>query len=125
MAPGLVSYDEATRTVRFAPSAPLAPSTTYTVTPAATDASGAGLAEGSSWTFTTRAEDRPEGECPCSLFPESRVPTIASDADSALVTLGVSFTPAVDGPVTAVQFYKGAGNTGAPPLGKASVRERM
>ncbi|WP_164515429.1 DUF4082 domain-containing protein [Microbacterium sp. 10M-3C3] len=109
---GTLSYDATTRTARFAPASALAASTAYTVTPAATDASGVTLADGSAWTFTTRAADRAAGDCPCSLWNESRTPTIASDADADLVTLGVAFTPSVDGTVTALKFYKGAANTG-------------
>lgn len=59
--------------------------------------------------------------CPCSVFGNSAVPTrwtsetspatTASDDPSA-VELGLRFTPAADGYVTGVRFYKGAGNTG-------------
>jgi hypothetical protein len=111
-ASGTVSYDAAARTVRFAPTVPLAPATTYTATPAAKDTQGVSLAAGSAWTFTTRSEDRAEGDCPCSLFSESRTPEIVNAADPARVTLGVTFSPSVNGTVTAIRFYKGAGNYG-------------
>jgi len=40
------------------------------------------------------------------------VPGTASAADATAVELGVAFTPAVAGSVTAIRFYKGAGNGG-------------
>jgi hypothetical protein len=41
------------------------------------------------------------------------VPPTPADPDSERVELGVKFKPAVNGVVTGVRFYKGAGNTGA------------
>ncbi|MFC8682211.1 DUF4082 domain-containing protein [Microbacterium ureisolvens] len=110
---GTVSYDAASRKATFTAGAALLPSTKYVVTVAAADTAGVQLEETAPWTFTTRAEDRPEGDCPCSLFSESRVPTVASAADSALVTLGVKFSPTTAGVVSAIKFYKGSANLGA------------
>lgn len=109
---GVVSYDAATRTARFAPATAYAPSTTYDVAIQATDAQGVALAADSGWRFTTQAQDLPEGTCPCSLFSESRRPAIASDADTSRVTLGVGFTSSLEGSVTALKFYKSAANNG-------------
>jgi hypothetical protein len=50
--------------------------------------------------------------CPCSFFEPSAVPTHESFSDSAAVEVGMKFTPEVDGVVSAIRFYKGAGNTG-------------
>ncbi|WP_109209662.1 MULTISPECIES: DUF4082 domain-containing protein [Microbacterium] len=110
---GAVSYDAASRKATFTPAAALQPSTKYVVTPAAVDANGVGLESGAAWSFTTRAEDRPVGDCPCSLFSESRVPTVVSAVDSALVTLGVKFSPTTAGVVSAIKFYKGSANLGS------------
>ncbi|WP_344059087.1 DUF4082 domain-containing protein [Microbacterium pumilum] len=111
--PGSVSYDAPTKTATFQPTGTLAPATAYTVTLAATDTSGVSVAANSGWTFTTQAADLPVGTCPCSLFSESIRPVVDSDTDTALVTLGVKFTPTVDGTITAVKFFKGVRNTGA------------
>ena len=46
------------------------------------------------------------------LFPANATPAVAAADDSAAVELGVRFTPAVDGKVTGLRFYKGQGNTG-------------
>lgn len=40
------------------------------------------------------------------------VPAVASQDDRSAVELGVTFVPSVNGTVTGVRFYKGAGNTG-------------
>ena len=111
--PGTVSFDAATRTARFAPTSPYAASTRYTVTPSASDLNGIALEPDAAWSFTTQAADRPDGVCPCSLFPESHRPDVESNADSALVTLGVRFSVATPGRVTAVSFFKGLENIGS------------
>jgi hypothetical protein len=40
------------------------------------------------------------------------VPVVASDPDTGVVNLGVKFRTDVNGYITAIRFYKGAGNTG-------------
>ncbi|HKP06545.1 MAG TPA: DUF4082 domain-containing protein [Microbacterium sp.] len=109
---GTVSYDAATRTARFAPVNALAASTTYTVTPTAKDTNGVALDAASAWSFTTQGVDLPEGQCPCSLYPESSAPAVASDADRQSVTLGVRFSVQTAGKITALKFYKGSANVG-------------
>lgn len=111
--PGAVTYDAATRTAILIPSQSLAAKTTYTVAISAADTNGVALEPGAGWSFTTQDVDRPVGECPCSLFPESRVPTVVAANDSDSVTLGVRFTASTAGTITAVKFYKGLGNGGA------------
>lgn len=109
---GTVSYDAPTKTARFAPLSLLTASTTYTVTPTAKDANGVALDAASSWSFTTQGVDLPEGQCPCSLYPESTTPTVGSDADRDSVTIGVRFSVQMAGKITAIKFYKGAANAG-------------
>jgi hypothetical protein len=109
---GTLSYDEATRVIRFVPATPLQPSTVYLVSPAAQDANAVGLAPDSGWSFTTRADGQSDGQCPCSLFDDSRVPAVPSDSDSSAVTLGVGFTVGYPGTITALKFFKGQGNGG-------------
>lgn len=50
--------------------------------------------------------------CPCSLWAASTTPTITDFDDAQAVELGVQFSSTVDGYVTGVRFFKGAGNTG-------------
>ncbi|WP_438354516.1 DUF4082 domain-containing protein [Microbacterium sp. CJ88] len=109
---GSVSYDAASRTARFTPSAPLAFGTTYAVTISATDTNGVAIESDAGWTFRTRGADLPAGQCPCSLYSESVTPAVTAAADPDAVTLGVKFTTSVAGSVTGLKFYKGAGNGG-------------
>jgi hypothetical protein len=50
--------------------------------------------------------------CPCTIWPASAVPTLASAGDSSTVNLGVRFSPDQNGFITGLRFYKGAANTG-------------
>ena len=110
-----VSYNAAGNTATLTPSAPLLASTTYTATlrggatdPRIKDVAGNALATSASWSFTTAAPSA----CPCSAWSSGVVPTVASWSDTGSVQLGVKFRASVDGYVTGVRFYKGAGNTG-------------
>lgn len=110
---GATAYDPATRVATFSPAAPLNGFVVHTVVLKATPSgSTAPPAEVSRWTFTTVKPTPAAGICPCRLFNDSTTPTVLEVADAAAVTLGVKFTPSVDGTVTGVSFYKGAGNTG-------------
>jgi hypothetical protein len=60
-----------------------------------------------SWSFTTAGS-----QCPCSLWPSTAQPSVATANDTGAVNLGVQFTTAVNGWITGIRFYKGAGNTG-------------
>jgi hypothetical protein len=75
-----------------------------------TDASGNPLLNSYSWSFTTASA----ATCPCSFWSSTRTPTTtAYGADSNPYELGVKFRTDVDGFITGVRFYKGAGNTGS------------
>ncbi len=110
-----VSYNAATRTATLTPAAPLAASATYTATvvgggtdPRVKDVAGNALASSFVWTFTTAAASA----CPCGGWGPSSTPANPSEADPSPVELGVKFTSDVNGVVTGIRFYKGAGNTG-------------
>jgi hypothetical protein len=60
-----------------------------------------------SWTFRTEAPE-PTGT---TLFGD-QTPAVPDVNDNASVELGTVVTPAVDGAITRIRFYKGAGNTG-------------
>ncbi len=55
------------------------------------------------------AENRP---LPASIWPPGSNPTSPSVSDTSPVELGVRFRSSMSGFVTAIRFYKGAGNTG-------------
>ncbi|HEX5475236.1 MAG TPA: DUF4082 domain-containing protein [Vicinamibacterales bacterium] len=50
--------------------------------------------------------------CPCSLWDDSTVPAVLDSGPDSPVELGVQFRADQDGYITALRFYKGAGNTG-------------
>jgi hypothetical protein len=50
--------------------------------------------------------------CPCSLWSNTMVPTVTADPDAAAIEVGLKFQAQVDGFITGLRFYKGAGNTG-------------
>ena len=50
--------------------------------------------------------------CGCTIWGGSATPTIPAASDSGSVELGVKFRSDINGFVTGVRFYKGAGNTG-------------
>ena len=107
---GAVSYDAPSRTLSLQPAIALATSTSYTATvSAATDASGNTMTPPVTWSFTTAATT---SGCPCTLWPTSTTPALASAADSSAVELGVRFRSAAAGFVTGLRFYKGPNNAG-------------
>jgi hypothetical protein len=57
--------------------------------------------------FTTTAPN-----CPCTLWPPSVTPAMASDPDSQPVELGVKFRADISGQITGIRFYKSTANTG-------------
>ena len=50
--------------------------------------------------------------CPCSIWPSSAQPSVASVSDTAAVNVGVQFTTLGSGYITGIRFYKGTSNTG-------------
>jgi Domain of unknown function (DUF4082)/Bacterial Ig-like domain/Bacterial Ig domain len=107
---GSVSYEAASRTSTFKPTTRLNGATTYSATVrSATDRAGNLLPAPVTWSFTTGGS----GACPCTLYDDAAVPSVAAVADASAIELGVRFTTDVDGWVSGVRFYKGAGNTGA------------
>ena len=50
--------------------------------------------------------------CPCSIWPSSAQPSVASVSDTAAVNVGVQFTTLSSGYITGIRFYKGTSNTG-------------
>ncbi|ASN53902.1 hypothetical protein CGQ25_04875 [Sinomonas sp. R1AF57] len=105
---GSVSYSSLTTTVTFTPTAVLTNSMQYTATVSgATNATGQTMSP-YSWSFTTATAYT----CPCSVFPASATPAVASANDTSGVELGMKFQTDADGQVTGVRFYKGSVNSG-------------
>ncbi|MEN3305917.1 MAG: hypothetical protein V7603_2119 [Micromonosporaceae bacterium] len=104
---GATSYDSASKTATFTPSASLSTGTTYAATVTAADDFGNAMATPYSWSFTTDAYASVS-----TLFAANATPATATVNDPNAVELGVKFTPAVDGLLIGVRFYKGSSNTG-------------
>jgi hypothetical protein len=66
---------------------------------------GNALAADYTWSFTTFS-------CPCSLWSNATTPSQPSYPDSVSYELGVKFKSSLNGSVTGIRFYKGAGNGG-------------
>lgn len=109
---GTNAYDAASRTITFTPAAPLAANTSHMATVSAVDALGQVVSTGRQWSFTSAKPAAAPGVCPCTLFDDATQPANDSAADTESVTLGVKFTPEVDGTITALRFHKGPRNTG-------------
>jgi methionine-rich copper-binding protein CopC len=104
---GTSSYNPATTQVTFTPTQPLAYGTTFTAT--VTDA---GLSTPFSWSFTTVGAPRVPGQCPCTLFQDTDQPTTVATSDLSNVAVGVAFTPATNGLITAIRYWKSLGAAG-------------
>jgi hypothetical protein len=100
---GTVSYSTQTQTVTFIPNAGYAGAASFTYT--ISDTSGA----------TATGEVSANVEYPVSaqsLFGTNDTPSVIASNDFSPVELGVKFTASVNGTITGLRFYKGAGNIG-------------
>ena len=105
--PASVTYDDTTHTATLTPLSPLATSTTYTASIAASDTAGHAMTSPATWSFTTAAAN-----ASFSLWLPTDVPGNASQNDSGSVNLGMRFRSDTAGYITAIRFYKGATNGG-------------
>jgi Domain of unknown function (DUF4082)/Bacterial Ig-like domain len=106
---GSVGFNTGDTVATFTPDSPLAAGTTYTATVSgAQNSSGTPMSGSKSWSFTTSASS----QCPCSIWPGTAQPSVASASDPSPVNVGVKFTADTGGSITGIRFYKGAGNTG-------------
>ena len=64
--------------------------------------------------FTTTS---PSTSCPCSIWPSTATPAVASNNDPTSLEVGVRFQSDSAGYIKGIRFYKGASNTG-PHTGK-------
>ncbi len=72
------------------------------------DLAGNALAQDYLWTFYAGTLTN----CPCSIWAPSAVPTNPAEPDPSAVEVGVKFQADLDGDITGIRFYKGAGNDG-------------
>jgi hypothetical protein len=99
---GIVSYNSATQSVTFTPTAGYAGPATFTYS--AADSRGASA----SATVSLTVNDTN----PVSLFSPTSTPAITTVNDPNSVELGFKFQASTDGEITGLRFYKGPDNTG-------------
>jgi methionine-rich copper-binding protein CopC len=105
-----VAYDDVSHMVTLTPSAALAPSITYTATlSGAQDLADNPMSTAVVWSFTTGTSATAPTS---SIWVASAAPTNPSANDGSAVQLGVKFRSDVNGYISGIRFYKGAGNTG-------------
>lgn len=107
---GATTYDSTTKTASLHPTQPLAFGTNFTASITADSNEGIAMNAPASWSFTTVAE--PAQGTAHRLYDDTYVPATPAWSDTGPVTVGISFTAAQAGSLTAVRFYVGPGNTG-------------
>jgi len=105
--PGTVTATTTTRT--FTPSSLLAENTTYALSvTGAVSVDGIAQVQSYSETFTTSGVSA----CPCSLLETTASPQLPNLSDGSPLTLGLKFSPTVDGFITGLRYWRGASNIG-------------
>jgi hypothetical protein len=110
--PGSLSYSSTTGTATFTPTSALSNDTAYTATVSGTTDANGGKMSPYSWSFTTAQPAPAAGQCPCSIWPDSTLPSTPDANDTNAVNVGIKFTAASNGWITGIRFYKGPQNTG-------------
>ncbi|GAA3839543.1 hypothetical protein GCM10022243_02400 [Saccharothrix violaceirubra] len=105
---GTVARSADEQTAIWTAASPLAPGTVYKVSVKASDLAWNTPAEPITWQFTTTGTTAG----PWSLFSAASTPKITVNPNATFATVGVRFTPTVNGKITAIKFYKGEENTG-------------
>jgi Domain of unknown function (DUF4082)/Bacterial Ig-like domain/Bacterial Ig domain len=108
---GSVSFDGTDTIATFTPTSALAAGTTYTVTVSGAQDSFGQAMTAATYTFIT-SQSLTSGTCPCAIWPDTAPPGAIDGNDTSPIELGVKFTPAQDGTISGIRFYKEAGNTG-------------
>ena len=91
----------------FSPASPLPTGATITITVAGVQSTDGASLPAQTWTFTTEA-----AATTLTSLLTGLIPATASVNDPDSVELGMAFSTSTPGSVTAITFYKGAGNTG-------------
>jgi methionine-rich copper-binding protein CopC len=111
--PGTTSLSGTGTVATFTPANSLAANTTYTATiSGAKDTAGQSMLGPYTYTFTTSRAFESGGTCPCALWPDVAPSGVSDRTDGTPTELGVKFTPAQDGSISGIRFYKLPDNTG-------------
>lgn len=109
---GTVQRSADGRTLAFTPDDPLGADAIVTVTPTDIVGTGTGAASFPSWKFRTAATAQDPTSCPCGLFGNTELPTVAAISEGTPLTLGIRFSTDVPGELTGLEFYRAIGETG-------------
>lgn len=104
---GTTSLSADRTSLTFTPTSALAQGATVNVSLTGVVSSEGAALGATSWSYQTSTTTDPPAE---TLFG-SVVPA-STDTDSSPLELGLAFSPTVDGKITAIRFFKGAGNGG-------------
>ena len=107
---GTTSLSADTTTITFTPTSVLPNGAQVQVTLSGVVSTQGAALPPQNWSFTT-VNSETTTVTNYSLFG-TEAPTVAASGENDAVELGVSFTPSTAGSVTAIRFYKGAGNNG-------------
>ena len=102
---GTTTWDASTLTLTFKPGSSLPLGEILTVTPSGIRDLSGNVATVPTWSFTVRAV------AGTSVFGLA-LPQVPSANDTAAVEVGTKITPAADGVITGIRYYKGSANTG-------------
>lgn len=102
---GSTSYDAATRTATFTPTASLASSTSYTASVRARSTGGTNMSAAKTWAFTTTTADY-------SMFASTATPATQAVTTTTATTVGVRFSSNRAGKVVAIKYWAASTNTG-------------
>ena len=105
---GTTTLGNSGTTLTFDPTSLLPAAADVTVTISGLTSTEGGSLSTQSWTFRTRSAETPDKQ---TLFGDV-VPAVEAQDDGSPVEVGTVFSPTSDGRVTAIRFYKGAGNGG-------------
>ncbi len=104
---GTVTGTSTTRT--FTPSSPLAEDTLYTLNESgAVTVDNVAQVQAYSESFTTSGV----ASCPCSLLETTLSPVQPNLSNGSALTLGLKFTPTVNGYISGLRYWRAASNTG-------------
>jgi methionine-rich copper-binding protein CopC len=108
-----IALDATGTTATLRPSVPLVAGTRHSASVMAADVGGNAMPSPATWSFRTGTPQNAPGICPCTLFSDLVTPATSASTDAKAIEVGMRFTPASDGVVSALRFYKGPGNDGA------------
>ena len=108
--PGTTQKSSDGRKLTFTPTVPFAKNALVAVTLSGVKSTEGATLATQNWSFQTNGDD--DVATPQSMFGDVTPSVLSASTDGSPVELGTAFTPAEDGRVTAIRFFKGPDNGG-------------